>query len=96
MTVRRTKRADLDIEIMYLEGVQLFGIEQAERYQDGLFRTFQIIAANPFIARLRQEFRPPVRIHPYGSHMIIYIEDAAGILVVRVLHGRQAWDKLLS
>jgi toxin ParE1/3/4 len=48
------------------------------------------------MARERPEFEPPVRLHPYQAHMIVYIEDGAAILIVRVLHGRQDWERALS
>ncbi len=45
------------------------------------------------MARERQAFDPPVRLHPYGAHMIVYLENGAGILVIRTLHGRQDWER---
>ena len=42
------------------------------------------------MARERTEISPPVRIHPSGSHVIVYlIEEAENILIVRVRHGRE-------
>ena len=57
--------------------------------------TLDLIADNPRIARERQEFTPAVRLHPYQSHMIVYLRDDMGVLVVRVLHGRQDWESCL-
>ena len=48
------------------------------------------------MARERQEFDPPVRLHPYGAHMIVCVENGAGILVIRILHGRQDWERALA
>ena len=73
-----------------------FGPAQAERYQDGQFDVFRLLAANPKMARERQEFAPPMRLHPYHAHVIVYLEDGAGILIVRLLHGRQDWERALS
>ncbi|MFH6783095.1 MULTISPECIES: type II toxin-antitoxin system RelE/ParE family toxin [Methylobacterium] len=44
----------------------------------------------------RRELRPPVRLHPYGAHLIVYAVERDDILIVRVLHGRQDWESLLS
>ena len=95
MTYRITVRADLDIADIYLEGHRLFGREQAERYHNGLATTLSHLGENPLIARERVEFAPPVRLHPYRSHMIVYVLDDFGVLVVRVLGGRQDWERHL-
>lgn len=80
---------------MYLWGCREFGQPQAERYHAGLTAMLELIADNPRIARKRLEFDPPVRLHPYQAHMIVYLLDDSGVLVVRVLHGRQDWERYL-
>jgi toxin ParE1/3/4 len=95
MTYRTTRQADQDIIEIYLQGNREFGLRQAELYHEGLAATFDLIAANPRMARERPEFTPPVRLHPYQSHLIVYVVDDAGVLIVRVLHGRQEWEKHL-
>jgi toxin ParE1/3/4 len=42
------------------------------------------------------ELVPPVRLHPYQAHMIVYVEEGAGVLIVRVLHGSQDWESALT
>lgn len=70
----------------------LFGLAQAERYHARLQRAFDLLAANPTMARERSELSPPVRIHPCGSHIILYIVVAdSDVLIVRVRHGREDW-----
>ena len=96
MSYRTTEQADEDIVGIYLHGNRAFGAAQAERYQEGLFRTFARLASNPNMARLRDEFTPPVRLHPYGAHLVIYTDAGDDILIVRVLHGRQDWIARLS
>ncbi|GJE15155.1 hypothetical protein FOHLNKBM_6233 [Methylobacterium longum] len=63
---------------------------------DGLFAAFALLASQPRLARLRDEFTPPVRLHPYQAHMIVYVEEGPGVLIVRVLHGRQDWESALA
>lgn len=98
MTYRTTRQADLDIAEIYVAGEQAFGTRQAERYQDGLFRTVSLLADNPYLASERTWLTPPVRIHPYSAHLIVYVVDEAGVLVVRILilHGRQDWERWLT
>jgi toxin ParE1/3/4 len=95
MACRTTRRADQDIIDIYFKGCREFGQAQAERYHAGLAATFDLIDRNPRLARERAEFDPPVRLHPYGAHMIVYRVDESGVLIVRVLHGRQDWERHL-
>lgn len=95
MTYKTTRQADQDIIDAYVHGVQEFGTDQAERYHQGLIATFELLSANPRLARERTEFVPPVRIHPYGAHLIVYTLRDDGVLIVRVLHGRQDWERYL-
>jgi toxin ParE1/3/4 len=95
MAYRTTAQADQDIIDIYLWGWREFGQPQAERYHAGLAAALDLIADNPRIARERHEFTPTVRLHPYQSHMIVYLLDDMGVLVVRVLNGRQDWESCL-
>jgi len=47
---------------------------------------FDLLSAQPEIARLRNEFTPPVRIHSYGSHLVIFETTGTRISIIRVLH----------
>ncbi len=76
---------------VYLDGVTRFGVSQAEAYQGQLEHTFDIIADNPRMARERMEITPRVRVHPCGSHLIIYAIDDEGVLIIGVRHHREDW-----
>ena len=92
MAYRLTRRAELDIIEAYAEGLRYFGVERAEAYHAKLERTFELLADNPRLARERTEIDPPVRIHPCGSHLIVYVVDTSGdVLIVRLRHGREDW-----
>jgi toxin ParE1/3/4 len=41
------------------------------------------------MARERDEFSPPVRIHSNGVHLVIYRIDGQGIEIIRILHVHQ-------
>ncbi len=94
MTWRLSRRADADIVGIYVEGATVFGARQAEEYADGLFRTLDLLDANPRLARERLEFTPAIRVHPYGSHLVIYLIDNSGVLVLRIVPGRSDWERL--
>jgi toxin ParE1/3/4 len=96
MPYRTTRKADEDIIAIYVQGAMAFGTAQAERYHTDLIGTFDLLAANPAMARLRAQFDPPLRVHPHGAHVVVYLEDATGILIVRVLHKRQDPERHLG
>ena len=81
--------AETDLSEIWQQGSTKWGIEQAERYADGLFALFDLIAEFPELARERMEFTPPVRIHPSGSHLVIYRLEGPGVEIVRILHAHQ-------
>ena len=54
-----------------------------------------MIADHPFLAHERTIFRQPVRIHAYKSHVIAYLVDDLGVLVVRILHAHQNMRRIL-
>jgi toxin ParE1/3/4 len=95
MRYRTTRQAERDLIDLYVDGDLQFGTDQAERYQRGLIRTFELLADNPRMARERTEFVPPVRIYPYEAHLVVYTIRDDGLLIVRVLHGRREWEKYL-
>ncbi|MDO8837434.1 MAG: type II toxin-antitoxin system RelE/ParE family toxin [Parvibaculum sp.] len=95
MVCRRTAKADEDLIGIYLYGVETFGTAQAEAYFSGLEQCFELLAAQPLIARERPEFRPPVRFHFHRAHVVVYLIDGESVLIVRVLHGRQDWERHL-
>lgn len=85
------RRAEEDIENLYVSSATAFGIEQAERYFAGLEAAFNLLAKHPRIARERSEISPPVRVHPYKPHVIIYTLQGQNILILRIRHQREDW-----
>lgn len=81
--------AEADLSAVWLQGAKIWGVEQAERYVDGLFALFALLAEFPEMAREHTEFAPPVRIHPSGSHLVIYRLEGQGIEIIRILHAHQ-------
>lgn len=81
--------AEVDLSEIWLHGADRWGVEQAERYSGSLFAVFDLLADFPELARERGEFTPPVRIHPSGSHLVLYRLDGPEIEIVRILHAHQ-------
>ena len=94
--VHLTPRAEADLEDIWHYGAAEWSPEQADRYIDGLVAVFDLLRSMPRIARERTEFTPPVRIHPTGSHLVIYRIAAPHLEILRVVGGRQNWQNLLE
>lgn len=91
MSFELSVEAEEDIIAIAEQGARMFGLDQAKRYHDELFALFDLIA-NPSIARERNEIEPPVRIHPFKAHLIVYrVENDEKIFVVRIRHGHEDW-----
>lgn len=93
MNFKLSVRAENDIIAIAEEGIRLFGPIQAKRYHDDLFNVLDLIGANPQIARERKEISPPVRIHPFKTHLIVYqISGNGTIFVIRIRHRYEDWS----
>ncbi|MEM1038008.1 MAG: type II toxin-antitoxin system RelE/ParE family toxin [Pseudomonadota bacterium] len=92
MSYRLTADAALDLMQVYYEGLELFGVKQAETYQDRLDQAFGAIAINPLASQERAEINPPVRIRPVGAHIIIYVVNLDGVLILNIRHAREDWQ----
>lgn len=86
MSYKLTPKAENDLIEIYLYGFQNFGKAQAENYFSEMEEVFRRLGETPLISRERLEFSPPVRIHPHGRHLIVYLIHTDRILIVRVLH----------
>lgn len=89
---RLTKRADDDILAVYLQGYELFGERQADRYHDDLHALFHKLADHPGMARVRSEITPPVRAFSFKAHVVIYEDAPDGIAILSVRHCHEDWQ----
>ncbi|MFC5553344.1 type II toxin-antitoxin system RelE/ParE family toxin [Methylobacterium iners] len=85
---RLTRRAENDLLDIFLFGLEQFGDVQAQRYQAGFEECFRMLAENPLLGRSAHAIAPALRRHEHGSHVVLYEQDADGILIVAVLYGR--------
>ena len=77
-----------DLESIWLKGAERWGIDHAVAYETAMFDLFDLLAANPLMSRARNRAEPPLRVHPFRAHLILYqaLPDDNGIEVVRVVH----------
>lgn len=83
---RVSKLAESDLRSIARYTQNEWGREQRRIYLDGLNDKFETLSQSPTIAAERQDFEPPVRIHTHEKHLIVYVIDDGGILIIRVLH----------
>ena len=90
---RLSKRADSDIAEIADYTIRQFGIKQASRYRDGLEKIFRRLAEYPNSGRSAGHLAPRLRRINFESHVIFFLHDEAGVLIVRILHQRMAFNR---
>ncbi len=83
---RLSRRAAADVDEIADYSIKQFGIKQARRYRDGLETCFQTLAENPRLGRSAEQLAPSLRRFEHQSHIVFYIPEDWGVLIVRVLH----------
>ena len=86
LRLRPAARSDLDANWSYTRATWSTG--PAETYLRGLEAVLELLLEFPEMSRLRPEFSPPIRIHPYRQHVVLYSADDVRLDVLRILHRR--------
>jgi len=93
VTYTFSRKAEDDLIEIYIKGASLFGRDQADQYHRKIEKMIDLLSENPRIARERLEISPPVRIHPFLSHLIVYMEDDnSDIFIIRICHAHEDWQ----
>jgi toxin ParE1/3/4 len=85
---RLTPAAERDLETIWTQTRQQWGVEQADRYIDILTATFADLAQSPKTAPACDHIRPGYRRRSVERHMIYFRIAAYGIAIIRILHDR--------
>ena len=85
---RLSNKALNDLERIYVYGITTFGLDQADRYYDGLLGRLQKIADNPEHTQAIDNVWPGLRRSVYQSHAVYYLMQRDDIQIVRIL-GRE-------
>ena len=81
-----SSKAAIDIAGIYEYTIITFGLVQARKYLSGLHDCFQMLADNPLYGRNATDLAPNLRRLEYRSHVVFYVPQEKGVLIVRVLH----------
>ena len=84
--IRLTSRAEADLAGIADYTIETFDIEQARRYRDDLEACFLTIAENPRLGRSAEALSAGLRRIEHRSHVVFYLVDERGVLIVRILH----------
>lgn len=83
---RLTSEASADLDGIYEYTILTFGLDQAQDYLHGLHERFGTLAGNPGLGRPASDLAPELRRFRYQSHVVFYLPEEHGVLIVRVLH----------
>lgn len=86
MSIALTNLAKEDLIDIWLYGEMNWGAVSADQYLDSIDAFLITLINFPEKFALRRDFQPPVRIAPFKSHLVVYLESAKYIQVIRVLH----------
>ncbi len=81
-----SKRARAKLVDIYERSFEMFGAYQADAYQAGFEKSFELLAMFPGIGRLADEIRPGYRRHRYQSHYIFYTLEPDRIVIRNIIH----------
>ncbi|MDE1992953.1 MAG: type II toxin-antitoxin system RelE/ParE family toxin [Rhizobiaceae bacterium] len=81
-------RANGEFREIYLDGIEKFGLLQADRYLDELIHCFELLADNPFMGRKAEAIAATARRHEHKSHIILYEETDYGAIIQAIVPSR--------
>ena len=85
-TFKVSKKAKLDLEAIWLYGVDNWSLRHAESYVARLYTAFDFLGAMPSAGRPAANFRSGYFRHEIKSHTIFYQIGERHITIIRVLH----------
>lgn len=90
---RLTRQAETSLVEIALWTVEAFGPRQAAAYEDDLIARCNEIAARTALTQdcrklIDPDLREDLRFSRSGQHFIVFIEDAAQVIIVDFLHSR--------
>lgn len=84
-----TNKAESEIESIYEYSISNFGLKVAQDYLLGLHACFQLLADHQSFGTDYSFIKPGLLRYEYRSHSIYYQLAEEGIVIVRVLGGKQ-------
>ena len=95
MRLRLSFRARADLVHIFDYGRKEFGELIASNYLRKIQHILSLIEHQPQMAPLHPELGEAMRLHPVGSHVVVYEIEDQQIVVIRILRGEQNWSEHL-
>ncbi len=89
-----SEEAEGDLERIYEYGVIYFGLDQADRYYDGLVEHFYKLAEIPYLWQAVDSIRSGYRRSVYGNDSVYYRINGGAVEIMRVLGSQDAKNSL--
>ena len=88
---RKSPQAEIDLTAIwdYIAGDS---VRAADALIDRIDAMFDLLAQTPLAGRARYDLAPNLRSFPVGSYVIFYVPVSDGVVIVRVMSGRQGID----
>ena len=83
-----TSAASSALEDVFVYTIEMFGVDQATAYRDGLTHTFETLVKLPRISKIVEELGTGLRQYRYRSHYVIYSIDDDQIQIEYILSTR--------
>ncbi len=83
------RRAQQDLDDILQWSLQVWGVEQQDRYAAALERGIALLLEQPNAGRAREDLGPGFRVYPVAQHLIFYRVTGRNVRAVRILHHRQ-------
>jgi toxin ParE1/3/4 len=84
--LRVSSEAESDLDLIVAYTIDTWGTDQADQYLAQLENGFDLLAGNPSLGRSCDVLHAGLRRFEVESHVVFYLTEPDGILVVRVLH----------
>ena len=85
---RISVEAERDIDEIAAYTTDMWEWRQTHVYIAKLEDAFELLARSPAIGRASNSMHPDIRKFEVAKHVVFYLSDPDGILIVRVLHHR--------
>jgi toxin ParE1/3/4 len=84
--IRISVEGESDLDNIAAYTTTNWGWRQTDKYLAKLEDGFDLLARNPTIGRSCDAIRAGLRRFEIGSHVVFYLPEPNGVLIVRVLH----------
>ncbi|MFT5665583.1 MAG: toxin ParE1/3/4 [Gammaproteobacteria bacterium] len=90
-----SNEAGADLDRIWLRGLKMYGLEQADKYYNALFDRFSELAETPYLYQVVDDIRMGYRRSPCGVDSIYYRISGETVEIMNII-GRQDLDRIPS